>query len=105
MPSHPSPFARAELFERAGLFRADFKIASDYDMFLRWFLIHDVRAIYHLGELTQMEVGANSNRSISNIWMASREMRRSWRDNGLSYGWVAPYAKIARKISQLFMRR
>lgn len=103
MPNHPSSFARAELFERAGAFRTDFAIASDYEMFLRWFLIHDVRAVYHPEELTRMEVGGISNSSVSNIWAASKEVRRSWRDNGLRYGWVAPYAKILRKIPQLFM--
>ena len=104
MPNHPSSFASAELFGRAGPFRTDFRIASDYDMFLRWFLIHDVKAIYHAEELTQMEVGGLSNSSVSNIWEASGEVRRSWLDNGLRYGWAAPYAKILRKIPQLLLR-
>lgn len=46
MPAHPSFYARREVFEKHGLYSLDYKIAADYDMMVRLFLKHRIKAKY-----------------------------------------------------------
>jgi glycosyltransferase involved in cell wall biosynthesis len=54
MPAHPSFYARKECYERAGLYRTDFKIASDFDMVLRIFSLPNTSFTYLKEEIVKM---------------------------------------------------
>ena len=44
MPAHPSFYARRGVFEQAGLYKTDYPIGSDYEMMVRLFRKHKIKA-------------------------------------------------------------
>ena len=40
MPPHPSSFIKRNIYKKYGLYDESFKIAGDFEIFLRFFLIH-----------------------------------------------------------------
>ena len=40
MPAHPSFYCRRGVYERAGYYKTDYAIGSDYEMMVRLFLVH-----------------------------------------------------------------
>ena len=42
MPAHPATFTKREVFEKVGVFKIDYKIAGDFEWFVRCLLKHDI---------------------------------------------------------------
>lgn len=57
----PASFFKADLFERLGFFREDFRIASDYEWFSRLFQAPDVRIYYYPRTLVSYSHGGVSS--------------------------------------------
>lgn|ERR1035437_1586447 len=74
MPPHPTLFVRRDVYRQLGGYNSNFKIASDYDLILRFFHKHRISVAYLPEVLIRMRVGGKSNRSIKNI------IRKSWED-------------------------
>ena len=73
MPPHPTLFVRSNVYRKLGGYNSNFKIASDYDLILRYFYKHRITSAYLPEVLIRMRVGGKSNRSIKNIFRKSRE--------------------------------
>lgn len=100
-PPHPGAFARRSLYERSGLFDKALRNAGDYELFLRWFLGLSTVPHYIPVQIARMEAGGLSNGSVRGILLGAREVRYAWRKNGYRFGFLAPWAKLARKPFQL----
>ena len=46
MPAHPSFYARKEVFQKAGLYKTDYKIGGDFEMMVRLFKRFDIKTKY-----------------------------------------------------------
>ncbi len=86
MPAHPSFYARPSLFEAYGDYRVDYRICADYELLLRFILIHGIRTRYVPGTHTVMRTGGVSNASPLSRLQLNREMVRACRENGISIG-------------------
>ena len=96
MPAHPTLFLKREVYEKFGQFDLDFKIAGDYDFMLR-VLSADIKVKYIPEVLYKMRVGGESNKSLKNIVLKSREDLRALRKN--SIGGV--YTLIIKNFSKI----
>lgn len=102
MPPHPTLYLRRQVYERFGLFDAQYRIAADYDFILR-VLGGGIRVKYLPEVLVKMRVGGASNRSFSNILQKSREDLRALRNNRI--GGIGALAwKNLSKLPQFFGR-
>ncbi len=81
MPPHPTLFVKQKFFKQLGGFDLNYKIAADYDWMLRFFSLADLNIKYIAKVLVRMRVGGESNKSISNIILKSREDYRAIRQN------------------------
>ena len=104
MPPHPTVFVRREIYDQYNLFDLDYSIAADYELLLRYLMRHGLSAAYIDKVLVRMATGGKSNKSVSNILEANREVYRAWQKNGLSGGIQVPFIKPLRKIPQYFRR-
>ena len=43
MPAHPSFYCRRAIFEKAGYYKTDYTIGSDYEMMVRLFIVYKIR--------------------------------------------------------------
>ena len=98
MPAHPSSYIRKECYEKAGLYRTDFKIAADFDMLLRIFLLPDTSFSYLNEEVVKMRLGGLSTSGIMSNYTLNKEVLSSCKDNGIKASWFKIMSKYPKKI-------
>lgn len=103
MPPHPTLFLRREVVDRFGLYDTSFRIAADYDAMLRYLVKGQIKLAYIPEVLVKMRLGGESNRSLAQIILKSREDLRALRNNGVG-GLGTLAAKNLRKISQFLVK-
>lgn len=83
MPAHPSFYCRREVFERAGLYKTDYVIGSDYEMMVRLFRKHHIRAKYLPMDFVTMRTGGLSTRNLHSRYQLVKDDVRACRENGI----------------------
>ncbi len=83
MPAHPSFYCRREVYEKAGLYKTDYAIGSDYEMMVRLFLVHHIRARYIPMDFVTMRTGGASTKNIHSRMALIRDDVRGCRENGI----------------------
>ncbi len=83
MPAHPSFYCRKEVFEKAGLYKTDYKIGSDYEMMVRLFMVHRIRAKYLPIDFVTMRTGGASTRNVKSRLQLIKDDVRGCRENGI----------------------
>jgi glycosyltransferase involved in cell wall biosynthesis len=101
MPPHPTLYIRRSLFERMGAYNTNFSISSDYDLILRYFSGGKICSSYIPHVLIKMRLGGESNRSLGNIWLKTREDYAAIRSNKVGGVWTL-VQKNFRKLKQFF---
>ena len=101
MPAHPSFYARREVFERAGLYKTDYKIGSDYEMMVRLFLTHKIKAQYLPMDFVTMRLGGLSNRNYHSRLQLIKDDVRACRENGIYTNALMISIKFLFKIFEL----
>lgn len=70
MPAHPTLYLRKELFEKFGSYALDLGTTADYDLILRYFHKHKIKAHYLPILMVNMRVGGLSNQSFNSRYLA-----------------------------------
>ena len=103
MPAHPTFVLKKELYEKYGKFDLSFKIASDYDFMLR-VLSRGIRVVYLPTTLYKMRIGGESNKSLKNIILKSKEDFRALQKNNIGGLWTL-FTKNFSKLGQFIKTR
>ena len=82
-PPHPSMYCRRRVFTDFGLYREDYRVASDFEMFVRLLWIPRVKAGYLPLDMVSMRTGGLSTRWYNSLWLNSIEKYRALRYNGI----------------------
>ena len=98
IPLHTTIFVKKEVFDRWGLYREDFRIASDYEISLRWFTNDSLKKAYINKWMVKMRLGGKST-DMQQQKRKSAEDLQIIREYRL-WGYVTLFFKIARKIPQ-----
>jgi len=83
MPAHPSFYVRKEIYNKVGLYSLDYKIASDFDMMVRMFHNHRIKAKYIKKDFVTMLTGGMSTKNYRNRMLITKEDVKACRRNGL----------------------
>lgn len=103
MPPHPTFYAHRTCFEALGGFDADFRIAGDYELMLRFLRRGGVQPVYLPQVQVRMLSGGVSNRSPGSLLRKSGEDLRALRRHHAG-GWLTLLAKNLRKLPQFLAR-
>lgn len=98
MPAHPSFYVKKECYEKAGLYRTDFKIASDFDMLSRIFYLKNTSFTYLEKEIVKMRLGGVSTSGLMSNYMLNKEILESCKNNGIKASWFSIISKYPSKI-------
>lgn len=98
MPAHPSFYCRREIFEKAGLYKTDYKISSDFEMMVRLFYIHHLRARYLPMDFVTMRTGGASTKNVRSRLQIIKEDVRGCRENGIYSNMLMTSVKYLYKI-------
>jgi glycosyltransferase involved in cell wall biosynthesis len=104
MPAHPALFVRREVFQRVGAFRADYRIAGDFEFVARAFGKNTLR-YRHLQEvLVRMQAGGISTGGWRNTLQLNKEVLRACRENGIQTNMLKILSKYPAKFLEYFHR-
>ncbi len=101
MPAHPTFYARREIFQKYGNYSLDYKIASDYDLMVRFFYKHQIKSKYIKLDFVTMRVGGVSTKSLRNRWLITKEDVIACRKNGLKTNIILISLKYLKKIFEI----
>ncbi len=105
MPPHPSFFVRRHLFNELGLYKIDYRIAADYELLIRFLLVHKLNYLYLPFVTTKMLTGGASTRNLNSIITLNREIARACRENGLYTNYGMIYSKYFFKPFEFLFNR
>ena len=100
MPPHPSIFVRRKLYENYGLYKTTYRIAADFEFFLRVFLFSDNNPKYLPMLSVIMNEGGASNGTLSRRITLNNEILKSFKENGVKSNYLLVYIKYVFKIFQ-----
>ncbi len=104
MPPHPATFVRREAYEACGQYRLDFKIAADYEMFVRWLAIAGLRYQWVNKVIVRMRAGGVSTSGIKSSLLLNREIVRACLENGIYTNLALVMTKLPFKLMELWRK-
>lgn len=100
VPPHPSLFVKKKVYDEAGLFDLDYKIASDYEFMLRIFKKYNFKSKYFNRLVVRMRLGGASNASLSSIIKQNKEVLNAWKKNNLKRPFYLMPLRVYKKLIQ-----
>ena len=101
VPPHPSLFVKKKVYDAIGAYYPGFKISSDYEFMLRAFKVHQYKP-YHLNKfVVNMRVGGESTKSIRNVLIGNKEVRKAWKMNNMKPSLRFWFLRFTKKLLQL----
>lgn len=101
MPAHPSFYCRREVYQKAGLYKTDYKIGSDYEMMVRLFMVHQIKAMYLPMDFVTMRTGGTSTRNVKSRLQLISDDVRGCRENGIYTNPLMISMKFLYKVFEL----
>lgn len=100
VPPHPSLFVKKKVYEEAGLFNLDFKLAADYEFMLRIFKKHTFKSKYINKIIVKMRLGGATNQSFSNIKKQNKEILKAWETNNFKAPILLMPLRVIKRLLQ-----
>jgi glycosyltransferase involved in cell wall biosynthesis len=80
-PGHTTFFVRRSIYERYGNFDLNFRLASDFDLIMRFLEKYKIKSRYIPEIWVKMRLGGVTNKSFKNIWLQNKEILKSIHKN------------------------
>jgi glycosyltransferase involved in cell wall biosynthesis len=101
MPPHPGLFVRKEIYKKF-LYSKNYKIAGDFDFFIKILLINKINFFYINLISVRMRMGGISSRNINAYITSTIEILKIFKSHNITSGIFHALARIPSKIYQLF---
>ena len=101
MPPHPGLFAKKEIYKKF-LYNETYKIAGDFDFFLRTLLINKINFFYLNLISVRMRLGGISSKNIGAYITSTLEILKSFKSNNMKSNLFHALTRIPSKIFQFF---
>jgi len=102
VPPHPTLFVRRRVYEQAGRFDLQYRLAADYEFMLRAFKKHHFKILHLPRLMVRMRLGGATNVSFSNIAKGNREIIQAWKNNGFKVPLLLMPLRVLKRIRQFF---
>ncbi len=99
MAPHPSIFFKRSLFKKYGDYTLGYKIASDYELIIRYFLKYAISWKYSGIITTSMMVGGASSSGMSSYHIITEEVGKAFKANDIKY---SPFKVKYRMVWKIF---
>jgi glycosyltransferase involved in cell wall biosynthesis len=98
MPPHPSVYIKRSIYLKYGLYITSFKIASDFELLLRYLKINKLRYLYINSTIVYMRLGGVSNSSLKNRFLLNKEILKACTLNSISTNYIIIYCKYIFRV-------
>lgn len=102
VPAHPTLFLKKKVYDEAGIFDTEYKLAADYEFMLRVFKKHSFTIAYLNRCMIKMRLGGATNKSFLNIYKGNLEIFKAWKKNDLKVPITLFPLRIIKRLSQFF---
>ena len=103
-PPHSSAFFRSEVFKQVGLYQTNFKIAGDFEYFVRCFLKYKLKFNYLDECLVYMSTGGTSGKNMLSYLISSKEINQSLKSNKIYSNIFFTLLRFPIKLIQFIFR-
>ena len=100
MPAHPATFIRKSAYDKVGIYALGYKIAADYEMFVRLLLVHKLKYSRINKILVRMRTGGASTIGIRSNITSTQEVVRACRTNGVYTNIFFVLSKVPFKLME-----
>lgn len=104
MPAHPGFYVKGEYFEQLGYYKEDYKIASDYELLIRFLYRYNISYKYIKKPIVTMRTGGVSNKSIKSRILLNREILGACKENNIKTNLLNIYSKYFWKIFEYWKK-
>lgn len=104
-PPHPSMFLKKEIYDQCGLYKTDYKIAGDFEFYLRIILKKKIKIFMSNTNYVIMRLGGKSTMSFKSNFISSREILKILKKNGVYSNWAMVLLRFPIKIIQYIFKR
>jgi len=104
MPPHPASFFKRLAYEQVGNYSLDYKIASDYELFVRMLMVHKLSYTRINKILVRMRAGGLSTSGIKNSFLLNSEIVKACKNNGIYTNLIFVLLKIPFKFLELLRK-
>lgn len=101
MPAHPSFYMKKECYDKYGLYALDYKIASDYDLLIRYLYKEKINYKYIKKDFVTMRTGGVSTENFNSRVTLNKEIVRACRKYGIYSNMFMLSLKYLYKIFEL----
>jgi glycosyltransferase involved in cell wall biosynthesis len=102
MPPHPTVYLKKGLFSKLGNYSSNYGASSDYELILRFFYKHRVKAVFVDKLFVKMRLGGVSNSTFKQRLKAITQDYNALLLHNIPYPLIAVIGKKVRKIEQFF---
>jgi glycosyltransferase involved in cell wall biosynthesis len=103
MPAHPGSFIKNDIYKKYGLYEENFKIASDFEFFLRVLFLKSVKFLNIPFATVRMRLGGISSKNIWSYIISTKEIIKSHQLNKIRPHSILISIRFIFKIRQLYM--
>ncbi len=104
MPPHPASFFKRSVYEQVGGFSLDYKIAADYELFVRALLVHRLTYTRINKVLVRMRAGGVSTSGLKNSFLLNMEIVKACKSNGVYTNLFFVLLKVPFKLLEVFRK-
>ena len=101
MPAHPSFYMKRECYEKYGLYALDYKIASDYDLLIRYLYKEKINYKYLKKDFVTMRTGGVSTENFNSRVTLNREIVKACKKYGIKTNMFLLSLKYLYKVFEL----
>lgn len=100
-PAHPTFYVKREVYNKYGIFNLSYKLASDFEIMLRFLEKYNISTYYLKSSLVKMRLGGETNKNLNNIFNQNKECIRAFKENELKINsFTYPFVRILPKLFQ-----
>lgn len=101
-PAHPTFYCKRDIYEKFGVYKTDYKIAADVELMLRFLEVHQIKSTFLDEFLVSMRMGGASTKGIQSTITITREVKRAFEENNLSFNLPIYLVHKFMKVKELF---
>ncbi len=103
MPPHPGAFIKKTTYKQVGNYKLGYRICSDFDMFVRMLLVHQLSYVTWDKDLVRMRMGGVSTSGVKSYVASTKEMLRSLKENQIYSNIWMILMRLPVKLFQSFL--
>ncbi len=102
IPAHTATFMKKDVYQKIGLYNANYQSAGDFEFFVRAFWLYQIPFLTINKVLVRMRVGGLSSSGARSYWRSSTEILSALRENKIYSNFFFVFIRLPiKKISQI----